>query len=1259
MPRRWFCPILLTAVCNLVVFPIATRGDETDDFCYVAGIESRPWNGPAGGAIAAVNSAGLRGDRHGAQLGDTWIQSGAGGNDETWFVLDLQGCCDLKKLVLWNYFEFGGNEGQNASLPNRGVASADIYVATAESGVRIPRSGQGVFDFHAAGWTLIRPKQTFHKAPAARGADHTIEPTDVIDLAGPPRVTHVALARMRHFASDAFGDYIGLDEIRIVPAPGTYVEDSGRPHAELRAAAALAASRGAAAADSRGKYQGLLKDQGAARVAPLILAAFGNQAAETEIEQLGTTLAASAENAVTVLDALAAEGSVEAASVSAELLYAIAARIGGRRLTDDPPWRQFAEKGAALLEHDDPFVRGIAAWALVAVRDANPGMQRQPETPEWTAKCLALRPETSLECDFVLQAFRLGIHRTVRDLSRSAQDLLTRAEDLASYAQSRGEKQRRPGVVAALETLKIAHGRLAGRKDPTDLAAHRKLWLDVRRTVRDVVLAGPDLDFKEVVFFKAPARTEGNHPDCLVQNHDRPKERRPGGDVFVQSGTAPTDPVRPLIAGQLGPGHVQDMDLWWDADRLVFAFVRQPYWGKTQYSWGSVPWRNGPKAVVFDHVVGFEDSVFWENGSEPTHLYEINLDGTGLRQLTDDKLYCDREPAYLPNGDVVFSSDRGCGASQCGAAPLAYSDFGLPNLFRVSADGQRVERLTYNKDVDRYPHCLDNGLIGYMRWDYQERFWQWPHALWTIRPDGTMNDGLFKVHFNDPQSVREPRSIPGSQKLVVIACGHHSPPEGAVAVVEPSLGVNNPQGLRYVTPSCSPLEGGFGSSPTVAEGGVPDRGGLYKTPWPLSEKGFLVSYAYQHGASTSYAAYYIDVWGNKELIHRDPVMDVLCPMPVRQRPRPPSSPSNVDPESNYAICYLDDVNRDMPGIEPGTVRFLRISEQLQWFFGKNDNTGPIRWTPGTQHSRNFGYWTWSPTRVIGTVPVEKDGSAYFKVPTGLAVYFQALDANMMEIRRMRSHIEFKPGEFRGCVGCHETKQHVPKIGSNGARLALGREPSMPKPPPWGDVAILDYEKLIQPIMDRHCIRCHGEKDPEKGLDLTDARDPYGFVQSYRSLFGIKKDMPTPLGEGYREAYAEIPNLEQAEGGLYESVKTGIYSPGGLLCLSNHMSGPEVTKPKQFGSHRSRLVLSLLNDEAHRKDMVLTSDEWETLVTWVDANAPYHSTYFQYFDSKGKMLPHAVRVRIELDPPFQSGEKTQRIVADRLTGPPRDAAQRPR
>jgi hypothetical protein len=282
------------------------------------------------------------------------------------------------------------------------------------------------------------------------------------------------------------------------------------------------------------------------------------------------------------------------------------------------------------------------------------------------------------------------------------------------------------------------------------------------------------------------------------------------------------------------------------------------------------------------------------------------------------------------------------------------------------------------------------------------------------------------------------------------------------------------------------------------------------------------------------------------------------------------------------------------------------------------------------------------------VPVEKDGSAYFKVPTGLAVYFQALDENLMEIRRMRSHVEFKPGERRSCVGCHETKQYVPRVGRSG--LALGRPPSQPKPPPWGDVALIDYQRMIQPIFDRHCVGCHGEKEPKKGLDLTASRDPFGFAQSYRSLFGIPRGVPTPLGEGYREAFPGLPLIEAAEDALYEAVKRRIYSPGGLLSLSNHMGGPEVTQPKEFGSHRSTLVLTLLNSETHRKAVKLGPGEWETLVTWVDANAPYRSTYHRYFDSQGKPLPQAQPVRIKLDPPFGAGEKSFRFVAAK-TGEP--------
>jgi hypothetical protein len=191
--------------------------------------------------------------------------------------------------------------------------------------------------------------------------------------------------------------------------------------------------------------------------------------------------------------------------------------------------------------------------------------------------------------------------------------------------------------------------------------------------------------------------------------------------------------------------------------------------------------------------------------------------------------------------------------------------------------------------------------------------------------------------------------------------------------------------------------------------------------------------------------------------------------------------------------------------------------------------------------------------------------------------------------------------------------------------------------------------MIQPILDRHCVCCHGEKQPKQEPDLTAFRDPYGFVQSYRSLFGITRDMSTPLGDGYPEVFPDIPRREKSERAIFRSLQERIYRPGGLLCLSSHVSGTEVTQPKQFGSHQSRLILTLLHGEAHRNVLVLGKDEWETLVTWVDANAPYHSTYFQYFDSHGKLLPRPIRVRIELDPPFKAGEKAVRIVAGGPSG----------
>lgn len=314
----------------------------------------------------------------------------------------------------------------------------------------------------------------------------------------------------------------------------------------------------------------------------------------------------------------------------------------------------------------------------------------------------------------------------------------------------------------------------------------------------------------------------------------------PGGDVYVKRGLAPSDPAEPLIKGRLGPGHVRGLDLWWDADRLVFSYLKQRQYDATK-----------------DAVS--ENSELGRSGT--AHLYEMSIDGGNLHQVTDAPYNSDVEPCYLADGDIVFVSDRSNYGSQC-AGPL-HQDKMILNLFRSSPDGSRIWPLSNNKDFDRYPHMMDSGQLLFLHWEYQERhLWQ-THTLWTCRPDGSMADAVYKQHIDSgPMSLREARQIPGQSKLVAIACGHHNGEVGAVFLADYRPGVNNPGGMRSVTPHVSSTEGGYGRAKPVAEGGVLDGGGHYQFPYPLSEKSFLVSYSYkrpEEEKGRNFCLYYIDV----------------------------------------------------------------------------------------------------------------------------------------------------------------------------------------------------------------------------------------------------------------------------------------------------------------------------------------------------------------------------------------------------------------
>ncbi|NLY01128.1 MAG: hypothetical protein GXY83_33975 [Rhodopirellula sp.] len=872
-----------------------------------------------------------------------------------------------------------------------------------------------------------------------------------------------------------------------------------------------------------------------------------------ELDALANVLAEKADASLPILRRLLDCSDLDAAVVG-ELLWRIAVH---QRLTDAQ-----AALAAELLDHDDPFVRALADWAIATrVGMDNSGQEiawPRSDPPSWYARWAAIPPEAQLEADYSRIAILGNTHYSAQRLGSSSSAIFKRARGAAEEALGAASEQSRKLIeeqLADVETICDELERLA-RAEATHLTVMRRRWLDARRAARPIVLANPAIDFSELVFVtQYPVHSHRN-----ITGSQYPWASKPGGDICVQSGLEPGSAVRHVIDGRLGAGHVHGIDLWWEADRVVFGFARQPAWP--------------PK---YDAIRG-NDSFLLRRDQEPTHIFEIQLDSGGLRQITDHGCWSDLEPTYCANGDIVFASDRSGRSSECGNFR---ADHTVVNLYSVKSDGSRLRRLNDNKDIDRYPHSLDNGQIAYTRWEYQERHFFETHAIWTMRPDGTMADAVFNQHLKWPFSLRDTRSVPGGSKLVSIASGHHTLAYGPVVIVDPKFGISAEEAIRIVTPGVSPEEGGMSGAP-LPEGGVPDQGGLYQTPWALSENCFLVSYSYARPAADTsggrntngFALYVIDAWGNKELIHRDAILSCAFPMPLKKRPRPPLLPETVNPSQQYATCYVPDVYHGLEGVARGTVKYLRISQRVGWPL--DDRIGAMRWIPGNAWERKLGFEAWAPVRVIGTAPVAADGSAHFKVPVDTAVYFQALDARQMEIRRMRSHVTFQPGETRGCLGCHETQLKTPATQWRSA-AALASEPIMPEPPSWGATKLLGYQWLVQPVFDRHCVDCHGPEKLEGGIDLSGTPTDDGIYRSFRTLFG-----------DYRH-----------EG------KKG--KP--LVSVSNRFSGASVTRPKEFGSHKSPLIRVLIDDELHKKEVALDKAEWIALVTWVDANAPYYDTFF--------------------------------------------------
>lgn len=680
--------------------------------------------------------------------------------------------------------------------------------------------------------------------------------------------------------------------------------------------------------------------------------------------------------------------------------------------------------------------------------------------------------------------------------------------------------------LARLAQLERQAGAVADANGPDA----RSLYLEVRRAKREIAFANPVLDFESVLFIDQPYPQGAEWPH--EARHRNGMMAMPGGRLLVLTGLHPGGALRKLAPTV--PGAFWRPDLSFDATRVLFCY--KPH--------------DGPAF----------------------HLYEIGVDGSGLRRLTDGP-YDDLDPIYLPDGHIIFTSTRCNTYVRC--MPYTYSYV----LARCEADGSDIYLISQGNEPDWCPSLLHDGRVIYSRWEYTDKALWRIQSLWATNQDGTGTAAFWGNQSVWPDHLAEPRAIPGSPRVMFTGLAHHNWFAGSIGIIDPRKGFNFPDGLTKVTrdmpwPECGapPVDPGesadyHASGPYAA----------YKSPYPLSEEDFLVSASRPDG---KFRLYLMDVHGNRELIYEG-AHNIWYAMPVKPRQAPPMHTDRVNwpgtgPNRRPAdpgILFSSDVLQGVPDLPRSLVRYLRVIQM--------DSKTCSTWTrdsrfsgPGVSILQDDG-----PKRILGTVPIQPDGSVHFRAPAGKALHFQLLDADFRALHTMRSFTGVLPGEVRGCLGCHEMHSVAPPVDRG---LAMQSPPCEIKAPPWGPTTI-NYERLVQPVLDRYCGACHQRDGKARGkLDLT-LRPGFQFY---------KEPYPTLVGWAN---YSGAPN----------SGMPGI--AGALMCENYEQSDPAsyaTIRPMTSLSYTSRLIRIARGEDPGHPDLKVDTESLRRLVAWVDANCPY-------------------------------------------------------
>jgi len=465
------------------------------------------------------------------------------------------------------------------------------------------------------------------------------------------------------------------------------------------------------------------------------------------------------------------------------------------------------------------------------------------------------------------------------------------------------------------------------------------------------------------------------------------------------------------------------------------------------------------------------------------HLWRMNLETRELTQLTFGLGWADYEPCVLPSGDVMFNSTRCVQTVDCFTTEVS-------NLYRMDAEGRFLRRVSFDQVHDNYPVLMNDGRVIYTRWDYNDRGQIFPQGLFQMNPDGTAQTALYGNNSWFPTTILHARPIPNTNgKILCVFSGHHTRQRGKLGVLDPNQGREEADGATLTAP--------FRETEPVHQDTYGQNGEQFCYPVPVTETECLVAYrpnanpnewikdrpTYQHDGAP-FGIYFMNLDGRRELLAFDGKNDEKsCTQPIFKGPTSGGAgreadwggaerPSMVDPSQETGVYYLQDVfyGPGLEGVDRKAVRSLRVVEigyRIVWI-GSNSNGGPAGGAMSATPI-SIGGGAWDPKRILGEAKIYEDGSACFRVPAKTPVYFQVIDQNGHVIQTMRSWSTLQPGETFSCIGCHEDKNSIAARGSSSLAMKAGPQELQPF---YGPARWFSFEKEIQPILDRHCVRCH-------------------------------------------------------------------------------------------------------------------------------------------------------------------------------------------